>query len=37
VINDVEGYDVRQPLFSEVALGQVRPSATSAPVAATGV
>jgi flagellar assembly factor FliW len=37
VINDVDGYDVRQPLFSEVALGQVQPSATSAPVAATGV
>lgn len=37
IINSAAEYDVRQPLFSEVALGQVRPTSPAAPVAATGV
>ena len=37
IINTAADYDVRQPLFSEVALAQVRPSSPAAPVAATGV
>jgi flagellar assembly factor FliW len=37
VVNTAADYDVRQPLFSEVELSQVRPAAPTAPLAATGV
>jgi flagellar assembly factor FliW len=37
IINDAADFGVRQPLFSEVALAQVRPAAPVAPVAATGI
>jgi flagellar assembly factor FliW len=37
IINELGNYDVRQPLFSEVALAEVRPSQPAAPVAATGI
>jgi flagellar assembly factor FliW len=34
VINDVGGYSVRHPLFSEVELDEVRPSRSAVPVTA---
>jgi flagellar assembly factor FliW len=37
VINDAGSYDVRQPLFAEVGLENVKPAAPAAPVAAVGV
>jgi flagellar assembly factor FliW len=37
IINTAAEYDVRQPLFSQVELSQVRPAAPAAPVAATAV
>jgi flagellar assembly factor FliW len=37
VINDVGGYSVRHPLFSEVELNQVAPAKSDVPVAAAAV
>lgn len=37
IINDAADFGVRQALFSEIALAQVRPAAPAAPVAATGI
>jgi flagellar assembly factor FliW len=37
IINEVGEYEVRQPLFSQVTLADVRPSQPAAPVAATGI
>jgi flagellar assembly factor FliW len=35
VLNDLAGYSVRHPLFSEVELNEVQPVTSSVPVAAT--
>jgi flagellar assembly factor FliW len=37
IINEVGGYAVRQPLFSEVDLASVSPAKPAAPMAATGI
>jgi flagellar assembly factor FliW len=37
IINEVSGYAVRQPLFSEVDLASVPPANPAAPMAATGI
>jgi flagellar assembly factor FliW len=37
IINEVGDYDVRQPLFAQVTLADVRPTQPAAPVAATGI
>jgi flagellar assembly factor FliW len=37
IINELGDYDVRQPLFAQVALAEVRPNQPAAPVAATGI
>jgi flagellar assembly factor FliW len=37
IINGTGDYGVREPLFARVSMSGVRPSALSAPVAATGV
>ena len=37
VINTAADYNVRQPLFAQVELSEVRPGTSSAPLAATGV
>jgi flagellar assembly factor FliW len=37
IINDVGEYSVRQHLFSQVTLADVRPSQPAAPLAATGI
>jgi flagellar assembly factor FliW len=37
IINEAGDYEVRQPLFSQVALAEVRPTSPTSPVAATGI
>ncbi|MGN6378756.1 MAG: flagellar assembly protein FliW [Gaiellales bacterium] len=37
IINETSGYEVRQPLFSEVDLASVPPARHASPMAATGI
>ncbi len=37
IINEVSGYAIRQPLFSEVDLASVPPANPASPMAATGI